>query len=181
MKKRLVIFSGSNKLINDQTLFSNLEYIGKNLNINNFEVWYGGGNSGIMGIIPKTFSEKNGDVYSVDARQFIEKFPNEEIFGTRYIMETFNERQNGLVEKGDLYLCLPGGVGTISELFDVLVNNDVNGKNCKIILYSYNNFYEEIINFIKKNISFGYIRFHILDNIFVFDNCNDIINFLNTV
>ena len=166
MKKRLVIFSGSNKLINDQTLFSNLEYIGKNLNINNFEVWYGGGNSGIMGIIPK---------------KFIEKFPNEEIFGTRYIMETFNERQNGLVEKGDLYLCLPGGVGTISELFDVLVNNDVNGKNCKIILYSYNNFYEEIINFIKKNISFGYIRFHILDNIFVFDNCNDIINFLNTV
>jgi uncharacterized protein (TIGR00730 family) len=140
MKKRLVIFSGSNKLINDQTLFNSLERIGKNLNINNFEVWYGGGNSGIMGIIPKNFSENNGNVFSVDAKQFVEKFPNDEIYGTRYIMNTFTERQNGLVEKGDLYLCLPGGVGTISELFDVLVNNDVNGRNCKVLLYSYNNY-----------------------------------------
>tara|TARA_B100000424_G_C22640634_1_gene354150 strand:- start:43 stop:594 length:552 start_codon:yes stop_codon:yes gene_type:complete len=179
MKKRLVIFSGSNKLIDDQTLFKNLEDIGKNLDVNKFEVWYGGGNSGIMGIIPKKFSEKDGAVYSVDARQFVEKFPNDKIFGTRYVMETFNERQNGLVEKGDLYLCLPGGVGTVSELFDVLVNNDVNGKNLKILLYSYNNFFDDIIHFITVNIKEGYIRKHILDNIFVFNNSKDIIDFLD--
>ena len=179
MKKRLVIFSGSNKLIDDQTLFNSLESIGKGIDINKFEVWYGGGDSGIMGIIPKYFSEKNGNVFSVDAKQFVEKFPNDKIYGTRYVMETFTERQNGLVEKGDLYLCLPGGVGTISELFDVLVNNDVNSKNLKILLYSYNNFYDDIIHFITSNIKEGYIRKHILDNIFVFDNSNDIIDFLN--
>ena len=31
-------------------------------------------------------------------------------------------RQNKLVAHGDIYLCLSGGIGTISELFDVLVN-----------------------------------------------------------
>ena len=94
-------------------------------------------------------------------------------------MDTFTERQNKLVEKGDIYLCLPGGVGTMSELFDVLVNNDVNKKDLKIIIYSYQNFYQDIIKFIKNNIKSGYIREKIMKNIFVFENHEDIISFLN--
>ena len=70
MKKRLVIFSGSNKLINDDQLNNNLKIIANNLDISKYQVWYGGGNTGIMGIIPKNFHYRKGEVYSVDAKQF---------------------------------------------------------------------------------------------------------------
>ncbi len=174
---RLVIFSGSNKLINDPELNKNLKYIAENLDCKKYQVWYGGGNSGIMGIIPKFFFKKGGSVFSINAKQFAIK--DKEVFGNTIIKETFRERQNSLVDQGDLYLALPGGVGTVSEIFDVLVNNDVNGKNCKMIFYSYNNYFNDILNFIKKNIKSGYIRPHIMDNIVIHTDYKELVNYLN--
>ena len=177
-KKKLVIFSGSNKHIQDEDLKNNLDFIGKNLNTEKFEIWYGGGNSGLIDIIPKEFYNNKGNVYSIDAKQFVSD--NDEIFGERYIMDTFNDRQEKLINSTDLYLCLPGGVGTMSELFEVLVNNDVNSKNLAIILYSYNGFYDDIINFIVENVREGYIKEKILSNIFFYKDHEDIVKLLNS-
>ena len=46
MKKKLVIFSGSNKLIEDNKLTSNLEKIADNLDVNKFQVWFSRRESG---------------------------------------------------------------------------------------------------------------------------------------
>ena len=137
-KINLVIFSGSNKLIIDNILINNLNFIANNINIHKYNIWYGGGTSGIMGIIPRKFSERSGQVFSVDSKQFIKNYDPltyKPEFGISYVMDTFTKRQNKLVSNGDIYLCLPGGVGTISELFDVLVNNDVNNKHFDIIRF----------------------------------------------
>lgn len=176
-KKNLVIFSGANKLINDSKLNLNLISIANTLNLNKFNVWYGGGNAGIMGVIPKHFHLRGGEVFSVNAKQF--SIYDDIVYGTTFVKETFTERQNSLVEKGDLYLALPGGVGTVSEIFDVLVNNDVNGKRCKMIFYSYNNYFEDILNFIKNNIKSGYIKPNIMDNIIVHTDYNELVDYLN--
>jgi uncharacterized protein (TIGR00730 family) len=181
-KINLVIFSGSNKLIIDNILINNLNFIANNINIHKYNIWYGGGTSGIMGIIPRKFSERSGQVFSVDSKQFIKNYDPltyKPEFGISYVMDTFTKRQNKLVSNGDIYLCLPGGVGTISELFDVLVNNDVNNKHSDIIIYSYNDYFKNILDFINDNIKSGYIRKKILDHIFVFNNEKDICDFLN--
>ena len=145
--------------------------------LNKFNVWYGGGNAGIMGVIPKHFHLRGGEVLSVNAKQF--SVYDDVVYGTTYIKDTFTERQNSLIEKGDLYLALPGGVGTASEIFDVLVNNDVNGKECKMVFYSYNNYFEDLINFIEKNINSGYIRPHIMENIIVEKDHESLVKYLN--
>ena len=178
-KLNLVIFSGSNKLITDNILINNLKKIANNISLNTFNVGYGGGDSGIMGVIPKHFEQRGGDVFAVDAIQFA-KYGSKN-FGKVTMCETFTERQNKLVDRGDIYLCLPGGVGTVSELFDTLVNNDVNKANKKIVLYSYNNFFDPIVDFIKKNIESGYIRPHVMDHLSIFNNHDDIITYLNNI
>ena len=124
-----------------------------------------------MGIIPYNFYGKNGNVYGIDAKQFVEKY-GKASFGETYVMDTFIERQNKLVSKGDIFLCLPGGIGTISEL---LVNNDVNKRNCKVILFSYNNFFHEIINFLRNKIEEKFIREKIFDNLVICNTCEEII------
>jgi len=175
MKKKLVIFSGSNKIIEDTKLTINLEKIADNLDVNKFQVWYGG-NNGIMGVIPRKFYYRNGEVFSIETEQFATKY--EEIYDKTVVNDTFNERHHKLIEHCDLYLYLPGGVETLGDLFTVLVNNDVNRKELKIVLYSYQNFYKDIINFIEKNIKEGYIRKKIMKNIFVFIDYRHIITFL---
>ena len=171
----LVIFSGSNKPKDDKLIETELLYIANNIDIYSYNIWYCGGESGLMGIIQKKFSENGGNVTGVDAKQFADKY-GIPTFCKTIIMDTFVERQNKLVSKGDIFLCLPGGIGTLSELFDVLVNIDVNNKKYKIILFSYNNFFEHIINFIHSKIEDGFIREKILDKLIVCKNSKEIVN-----
>ena len=131
-----------------------------------------------MSVIPRTFHENGGNVFSVDWKLFINKYGSAS-FGTNYEMDTFEERQKELISKGDVYLCLPGGVGTLSELFDVLVFNDVHKKNKKIVLFSYHYFFHEIQQFLQEKTKQGFIKAKNLDNIFVFEKSSDIIDFLN--
>ena len=166
MKKNIVIFSGSNKPKYYDDIEKDLILLSNKINVDKYNLYYGGGESGLMGVIPYHFHKRNGNVYGIDAKQFVDKY-GKASFGETYIMDTFIERQNTLISKGDIFLCLPGGIGTISELFDVLVNNDVNGKNNKVILFSYNNFFEDIVKFIYKKIDENFIRVKILNNLVI--------------
>lgn len=175
MKNNLVIFSGSNRPLYFNDIEEKLKYIANNIDINKYDIWYGGGESGLMGVIPYHFNLRNGNVFAVDAKQFTDKYGIAS-FGKTFIMDTFTERQNNLVSKGDIFLCLPGGIGTVSELFDVLVNNDVNNKNFKILLFSYNNFFDDIIKFIYDKIDEKFIRTKILNNFIICKTADDVIN-----
>lgn len=174
----LVIFSGSNKPIYYEEIKKELLCIANQINKKKFDIWYGGGEEGIMSIIPRAFHENGGNVFSVDWRLFIKKYGSAS-FGTTYEMDTFEERQKELIAKADVYLCLPGGVGTLSELFDVLVFNDVHKKNKKVVLFSYDSFFSEIEQFLHEKTKQGFIKPRNLDNIFVFEKGSQIIDFLN--
>lgn len=176
-KKNLVIFSGSNKPSFFSDIQQELILIANNLDTSLYHVWYGGGESGLMGVIPSHFHQRGGQVSSIDAQQFVSKY-GQASFGNCFVMNTFIERQNTLVEQGEIFLCLPGGIGTLSELFDVLVNNDVNGKDLKIIIFSYQDFFKPIIDFIFKNIQSGFIRQKLLKNIRICSNGKEIVQTL---
>ena len=166
IKKNLVVFSGSNKPSFFIDIQQELILIANNLDTSLYHLWYGGGESGLMGVIPYHFHQHGGQVSSVDAQQFVSKY-GQASFGNCWVMKTFTERQNTLIEQGEIFLCLPGGVGTLSELFDVLVNNDVNGQDFKIIIFSYQDFFKPIIDFIFKNIQSGFIREKVSKNIYI--------------
>lgn len=174
----LVIFSGSNKPIYYEEIKKELICIANQIDKTKFDIWYGGGEEGIMSVIPRTFHENGGKVFSVDWKFFINKYGSAS-FGTNYALDTFEQRQKELISKGDVYLCLPGGVGTLSELFDVLVFNDVHKKNKKVVLFSYHSFFREIEKFLQEKTKQGFIKANNLENIFVFEKGSEIIDFLN--
>ena len=178
-KKNLVIFSGSNKPSFFSDIQQELILIANNLDTSLYHVWYGGGESGLMGVIPSHFHQHGGQVSSVDAQQFVSKY-GQASFGDCIVMNTFTERQNTLIEQGEVFLCLPGGVGTLSELFDVLVNNDVNEKEFKIIIFSYLDFYKLIIDFIFENIQSGSIRQKVLRNLYICHKGTEVVQTLTS-
>lgn len=155
--RNIGIFSGSKTPHFFDDISIELKKVAQGLSIENHRIVYGGGTSGIMGVIPKCFSELGGNVLGIDADMFVKKFGKAD-FGDLEVYETFNERQMKLIDKSDMVLVLPGGVGTISELFDVLTLNDLNLKKIKVIIYNYNGFYDDIIEFIKKRQKEGFIK-----------------------
>ena len=155
--KNIGIFSGSKIPFFFDDISSQLKKIAEGIPNEQFRIVYGGGCSGLMGVIPKRYSELGGRVTGIDADMFVKRFGKTN-FGELEVYDTFNERQMRLIQRSDIVLVLPGGVGTISELFDVLTLNDLNLKKTHIIIYNYNGFYDEIIQFIHKRQQDGFIK-----------------------
>ena len=71
MKKNIVIFSGSNKPNYFNEIEKDLIIISNNIDVEKYNLYYGGGESGLMGVIPYNFHKRNGKVYGIDAKQFV--------------------------------------------------------------------------------------------------------------
>lgn len=168
---KLGIFSSS-RTIQDQNYLVQLEEMGNNLPLN-ISLFYGGGDAGAMGVIPKIFDYRGGSVTGIDCKKFNEKYGSPS-FGKTIVYDSFEERQRQLLEASNVILCLPGGVGTLSELFDVIVSNDLSIKKRKIILFNWQGFFDPIITFIKNNVQKKYITSWEKLDITVADNSLDV-------
>ncbi|WP_421792188.1 TIGR00730 family Rossman fold protein [Hyphobacterium sp.] len=80
---------------------------------------YGGGDVGLMGIAAKSALEAGGKVLGVIPEFMIRTEGLYEDAETR-VVTTMSIRKNMLIEESDAFLILPGGVGTLEEIFDVL-------------------------------------------------------------
>lgn len=113
-----------------------------------WEITYGGGNKGLMGIVYKCAIEQLVPIQGHNMERWHSYQPNEIVY------TSFMDRQNGLVYSSDVYLVLPGGIGTLFELLQVLTLNDVEKVNKKVILYNidgmYDPFLEMMFNLIEK-------------------------------
>jgi uncharacterized protein (TIGR00730 family) len=172
------IFSGSKTPLFFNNITLELKKIAERLDIQKYSLVYGGGSSGLMGVIPKKYSELGGKVIGVDADMFVKRFGKAD-FGEHIVYDTFNERQMRLIQKSHIVLVLPGGVGTVSELFDVLTLNDLNLRDIHVLVYNYNGFYDEIIQFIHKRQLDGFIKH--LKNVYYLKSAEEILNTIKTI
>ena len=175
-KINLGIFSSS-RCVHNQDYISELESIANKLP-NNYEICYGGGDSGAMGIIPKSFADRGGKVHAIDCKKFYDKYGGVS-FAENTIYDTFEERQQQLITKSDVILCLPGGIGTLSELMDVLVLNDLSIKTRKVILFNWGGLFNPIIDFINTGIEQKFITNWEKLNIIVVSSADAVIENLN--
>lgn len=116
-------------------------------------IMYGGGNKGLMGIVKQTskalsipITGHNLQKWCVDSSDII--YPN------------LLERQQGIVKNSDVYIALPGGIGTVYEMTQIMAHNDVERIEKPILIYNPYNFYTTFIDFIDEMKGSGFIDFH---------------------
>lgn len=158
MKKiKLGIFSSSRN-IPDDTYLKQIKQIGQTLDPMSVSIRYGGGDAGAMGVIPRTMAARGADVKGIDFKRFNDRFGSPD-FGTTVVHDRFSDRQHAIVTESDVVLCLPGGIGTLSELCDVLVNNDLclSERPKPIILFNWDHLFDPVIQYIRRGIEIRYI------------------------
>jgi len=164
-KHHIGIFSGSRFPIDDgvkSQLTGDLLEIARTMNPTKHTVVYGGGDSGLMSVIPKEFDARGGEVVGIDARMFVEKYGSAP-FGQQYVEETFDARQKRLIETADVFLALPGGVGTVYEVMEVMTYNDLKLWNRdpervrRIIVFNHSGAYDGLKRHIQEAVEAGYV------------------------
>ena len=86
-----------------------------------------------------------------------------------------------MYKKSDAFIVLPGGIGTIDEVFEVIATNILTKSNKLLILLNYNKFWDKLINLLDDNIKQKYSKKEIKDNIKVTRSVSEIFAILNKI
>ncbi|MCB1100918.1 MAG: TIGR00730 family Rossman fold protein [Kiritimatiellae bacterium] len=94
--------------------------LGKGLAARGLTLVYGGGNVGLMGALAEAALAAGGCVHGVMPRKLVDREVAHAGLTRLDVVETMHERKQCMIDQGDAYIALPGGIGTLEEIMEVL-------------------------------------------------------------
>ncbi|HYG34564.1 MAG TPA: TIGR00730 family Rossman fold protein [Clostridia bacterium] len=147
--KRICIFCGSNSgTLKEYSLAA--EACGRLLAKRGLTLVYGGGNVGLMGILADAVLEAGGEVIGVIPRKLIEKEVAHHGISSLIPVDTMHERKFRMAELADAFVALPGGIGTMEELFEAFTWSQLGFHTKPVGLLNTAGFYEPLLAFLRQ-------------------------------
>lgn len=115
-----------------------------------FRLVYGGSKDGLMGAIADGVLSKDGCVVGVLPKKLANKELAHPDIHTLHVVDTMAERKDILMNESDLFLILPGGLGTLDELFEVLTANSLGFMSKPVIILNTEGYYSQLIQWLSS-------------------------------
>jgi uncharacterized protein (TIGR00730 family) len=132
--------------------------LGATLAKNNIGLVYGGAQVGLMGAVANGALSEGGTVTGV-LPQFLQTKEIAHPGLTELLLtETMHERKTKMNDLSDGVIALPGGFGTLEELFEILTWAQLGLHKKPVALLNVNGFYDELIAFIDTMVSKGLLK-----------------------
>lgn len=142
--KSILVFCGSNK--GNNPIYETAAYeLGKTLARRGMRLIYGAGNVGLMGILADSALEHGGEVTGVIPYFLREKEVCHLGLTELVIVQSMAERKLAMAERADAVITLPGGYGTLDELFEMLTLVQLSQANHPIGILNINGFFDPLI------------------------------------
>jgi uncharacterized protein (TIGR00730 family) len=119
---------------------------------------YGGSGRGLMGIAARAAAAAGGEVLGIMPRHLIRPERAADNIGTLVIVESLAERKQRMTEAADLFVALPGGIGTLNELIEMLTLNDLRLQDKPVILCASDDFWGPFVALIERFRAYGVLR-----------------------
>jgi uncharacterized protein (TIGR00730 family) len=119
---------------------------------------YGGSGRGLMGVAARAAAAAGGEVLGVMPRRLIRPERAADNIGTLVIVESLAERKQRMTEEAELFVALPGGIGTLNELIEMLTLNDLGLQAKPVILCATDGFWEPFTALIERFRAYGVLR-----------------------
>lgn len=118
---------------------------------------YGGGNIGTMGILARAALEEGGKVTGVIPRKLYELVDHVELTEL-VIASDMHERKARMAEAADAFIAMPGGIGTLEELFEVWAWRQIGYHAKPVGLLEVAGFYGPLLSFLGKVSEEGFLK-----------------------
>lgn len=153
----ITVFCGSSAG-NEAQYKEQANQLGKSLARHNIGLVYGGAGIGLMGAVANGTLEQGGTVVGV-LPHFLQ---NKEIahagLTELILVDTMHERKQKMNELSDGVIALPGGYGTLEELFEMLTWAQLSLHEKPIGILNIDGFYDELIAMIDKMVQKGFLK-----------------------
>ena len=119
---------------------------------------YGGGRVGLMGIVADAVMNAGGNVIGVIPKALMDTEVGHQHISQLLIVKDMHERKALMAEHADAFIALPGGLGTLEELFETLTWAQLGFHEKPIGLLNVNGFYNGLVAFIAHQVREGFVR-----------------------
>lgn len=174
--KSIAVFCGS-KMGNNPLFMQHAKELGKLLAQHNITMIYGGGKVGIMGAIADEMMQNNGTVIGVIPELLVEWEQQHTGITKSHVVKDMHIRKKMMYELSDAAIILPGGYGTMDEMFEVTTWNNLKIHEKKLIILNTAGFYNHLIAHINTMLEQGFLYDDWEKRIIVVDNPQTIFSF----
>jgi uncharacterized protein (TIGR00730 family) len=118
---------------------------------------YGGGSSGLMGMVAQATAKAGGRVVGVIPQTLVDKEYANHACDELHIVQTMHERKALMAERSGAFLALPGGIGTFEELFEVWTWRQLGYHDKPIGLLNVAGYYDGLLSFLHTSVGSGFM------------------------
>lgn len=155
--KRLAVYCGS-ALPADLAYVEAARHVGRTLAGRGIGVIYGGGRLGLMGAVADAALEAGGEVIGVIPEALVRAEVAHQGCTELHVVQTMHQRKALFTDLSDGFVTLPGGVGTMDELWEAISWAQLGYHAKPVGLLNVAGFYDQLIAFNRHMIDTGFIR-----------------------
>ena len=170
---KIGIFCSANEQL-DPDFFTMTEELGRWLATEGHTLVYGGVNSGLMECVARAVHEVGGRTVGVLPQIVVKSGRLSDYVDTEVLCDNLSDRKQMMEDQSDVFVALPGGIGTIDELFTIAAAHTIGYHNKLVILYNMKGFWDSLIAMLDDLQQKGMVRGNWRDYITVADSLDDI-------
>jgi hypothetical protein len=124
----------------------------------NLHLVYGGGNVGLMGILANEVMRLGGEVTGVIPQLLMDMEVGHMKLTRLHIVKDMHERKALMAELSDAFIAMPGGIGTLEELFEMLTWHQIGFHKKPVGILNVNGFYDGLLDFLQYQVGQGFLK-----------------------
>ncbi|MCA8965987.1 MAG: TIGR00730 family Rossman fold protein [Planctomycetes bacterium] len=136
------------------------EALGRCIAERGWDLVWGGGRYGLMGAVSRGARAAGGRTIGVILQQFVDKNVHCEQAHSMQTVHDMRSRKRGLDESGDAYVALPGGLGTLEELLEILSFKQLGLHDKPVVVLDALGYWGPLLAMLEKGFAEGFIQPH---------------------
>ena len=153
----IAVFCGSS-LPHNKEIVEAAAALGRRIAQEGHTLVYGGSNLGLMGVVSGAALEEGGRVVGVIPTLFSEEIIRSQPVTELVRVRSMAERKEYIIARSDAFVALPGGIGTLDEVLEVMVANQLKQIDKPMYLLNMDGFYNLFLEQLRQMHLMGFVR-----------------------
>ncbi|AKD58012.1 LOG family protein [Spirosoma radiotolerans] len=149
--------------------------LGEKMAANNIRLIYGGGGFGLMGNVANAVLKNGGEVTGVIPNFLADLEVAHQTLTELHFVETMHERKFKMVQLAKGVIALPGGYGTLDELFEILAWRQLKLYDGPVAIVNTNGFYDLMLQQLDRMVADGFLKAENRSILLVADTVDDVL------
>ena len=173
--KKITVYCGSKK--GDSTIYETASRaLAQEMIKRDLSLVYGAGRVGLMGVIADEMLSGGKEVLGIIPQKLVDREVAHQGCTELIIVETMRDRKWLMAERGDGFIAMPGGIGTLEELFEIMTLNQLHYIQKPLALYNVNGYYDKLIDFLNYAMGEGFLYPDQEDMLIISDDPSDLLD-----